>query len=417
MAREKGMGNLQREDSGRYTARICVEGLRMSRSTRTRNYQKAEIYLQRMLAPYGLGEQTLPLAEVWRAYERSPARRELSAATLHSKRVVWFHFARWVEENHCEVIHLRQITPEVIAEYLRVLRTGHCAGTYNNHVCVLREIYRVLAESVGVTDDPWRSVRLLADDSHARREFTRAELARLFAVVERKGDPWRLLFYIGMYTGLRLGDCCTLEWAQVNLSRGVIQVIPRKTRRHMHGVPVTIPIHPELAALLDARVTEAERYVLPDLAAWYLGADHWRVGYGLEQIFQEARIVTSVRLEGRATATPDATFHSLRHTFVSFSANAGVPLPIVQSIVGHSSTAMTRHYYHENEDVLRRAIEAIPSRAALAYPSSNLIPHAPPPRVRRSVEERLHELEALFERKLITSAEYQEMRRRILREL
>ena len=43
------------------------------------------------------------------------------------------------------------------------------------------------------------------------------------------------------------------------------------------------------------------------------------------------------------------------------SANAGVSLHIVQSIVGHESTAMTRHYYHENVAALKQAVEAIPS--------------------------------------------------------
>ncbi len=36
-----------------------------------------------------------------------------------------------------------------------------------------------------------------------------------------------------------------------------------------------------------------------------------------------ARITMSVELEGRRHKTPEAIFHSLRHTFVSFAANAG----------------------------------------------------------------------------------------------
>ena len=69
----------------------------------------------------------------------------------------------------------------------------------------------------------------------------------------------------------------------------------------------------------------------------------------------------SVKIGGRRNKTPEATFHSLRHTFVSFAANAGVPLHVVQSIVGHESTAMTRHYYHENLAALKNAVSAIPS--------------------------------------------------------
>ena len=85
------------------------------------------------------------------------------------------------------------------------------------------------------------------------------------------------------------------------------------------------------------------------------------MSHELSRIFKAAHIVTSVRIEGRRKMTPEATFHSLRHTFVSFAANAGVPLHIVQSIVGHESTAMTRHYYHENLDALKSAVAAIPT--------------------------------------------------------
>ncbi len=58
--------------------------------------------------------------------------------------------------------------------------------------------------------------------------------------------------------------------------------------------------------------------------------------------------------------TTDVSFHSLRHTFVSLAANAGVPLAIVQAIVGHSNPAMTRHYFHESTDALKNAVATLP---------------------------------------------------------
>ena len=54
-------------------------------------------------------------------------------------------------------------------------------------------------------------------------------------------------------------------------------------------------------------------------------------------------------------------FHSLRHSFVSLCANAGVPLAAVQAIVGHSSPAMTRHYSHLGIEAARGAVAALPA--------------------------------------------------------
>jgi len=379
MAREKGMGCLQREKSGRWTMRVCINGKRYARSTRTKDRATAERFLQRFLSPLGLGERRLPLADVWLEYVKSPNRNELANTTLNAKRIVWMHFAKWMERSYLPVDTLGAVTSEMIAEYLACLRVDLCGSTYNGRVCVLREIFRTVADKAGLTDDPWEGVRLRPDDCHSRRELTMDELKRLLEAakkkVERRGGggeggeggsgEWYVLFLIGIYTGLRLGDCCRLEWANINIAQGVIQVIPQKTKRHTHGRPVTIPIHPTLGAALVERIEKQPRGivegpVLPKVSAMY-AQSRCKVSEELAKIFKAANITMSVKIEGRKHKTPEATFHSLRHTFVSFAANAGIPLHFIQSIVGHESAAMTRHYYHENVAGLRRAVAAIPA--------------------------------------------------------
>ena len=438
MAREKGMGSLQLEKSGRWTMRVGIKGKRYSRSTRTTDREKAEKFLERFLSPLGLGSRRLPLADVWLEYVKSPDRRDLAPSTLNAKRLVWMEFGRWMEHHHLEIGNLAEVTHEAIAEYLACIRAEVCASTYNARICVLREIFHVLATKAGLVDDPWEGVRLHADDCHSRRELTLDEIERLMKAAAKAGEEWKRLFTIGLYTGLRLGDCCCLAWNSVNLERGVIQLIPTKTRKHAHGQPVTIPIHPQLLTELQGNGERGMgngklptgQFVNPTLADWYKNSK-WRISHGLELIFKAAHIETSVKLEGRRTRTPEATFHSLRHTFVSLAANAGVPLPVVQSIVGHSSTAMTRHYYHENEEVLRQAVAAIPAigergmgnggRSGMGTGSSdriNKIDRIKGERVRSaSVPARLKRLDKYLAKGLITQEEHDVQRARILAEL
>lgn len=414
MAREKGMGNLQREKSGRWTMRVGIEGKRYCCSTRTKDREQAERVLQRFLAPFGRGERRLPLVDVWLEYVKSPNRNELAKATLACKRQVWMHFAKWMEHNYLPIKDLGDVTADMIAEYLACLKADLCGSTYNNRVCVLREIFRTLAAKAGMGEDPWEGVRLRPDDSHSRRELTSDELKRLLKAAQQcASNEWHTLFLIGIYTGLRLGDCCRLDWSSINLGVGVIQVIPQKTKRHAHGRPVTIPIHPTLGAALLTDVTNAQTGpVLPMVCEMYQ-TSRSRVSDELARIFKAANITTSVKIEGRKHKTPEATFHSLRHTFVSFAANAGIPLHFVQAIVGHESTTMTRHYYHEDVEGLRKAVAAIPSFEEGGVACSPVIPAERS----RPVGARLKELEALRTAKAISACEYQETRARILSEL
>lgn len=425
MAREKGTGNLQQEKSGRWTIRVGVNGRRLSRSTGTRDRDKAEAFLNRFLAPLGLGAVKLPLAEAWHHYEMSPNRRDIAKSTLESKRTVWMGFARWMEHNHIEIGHLAEVTETAVAEYLAEFRCHHAATTYNNHVCVLREVFRLLADKAGITHDPWAGVCLRADDSMSRRELSLDEVGRLYAAASKEGLEWKLLMVTGIYTGMRLGDCCRLAWESVNLERRVIQVVPEKTKKHAHGRPVTIPIHQQLGEMLML-TPEAERkgFVNPSIAEAYT-SHKWDVDEGLRRIFKAANITMSVRIEGRSRKTVVASFHSLRHTFVSLSANAGVPLPVVQSIVGHTSTAMTRHYYHENEAILRQAVDAIPAIGVGAACKPSVARSAagsaidPPSRSSRTegVPARLRRLTRYLAQGLISEAEYAATRQRILDEM
>ena len=388
--RTKGLGGLQQEKTGIWTVRALVNGKRVSKSTGTRDRAEAEQFAKKFLAPYvkddaertyeniqaavmterQLAEMReaegpqLKLAEAWAAYEASPYRRDLSSSTLEGKKQVCHAFVDYMQRVFPEVVEVRHLTRFHTERYLEYMRNEHSAATYNNRLCVLREVHRNIMKRAAAKSNPWDGFPLRADDSHSRRELTIEELARLVEMASREGAEWRTLFGIAMYTGMRLGDCCKLTWSEVDIVRSIIQKIPEKTKKYRKGRPVTIPIHKVLAdILMQTPVERRTGYVLPTIGAKAASGANgmgW-IHHRINKIFKNGGIVMSVSVKGRKHKVPEASFHSLRHTFVSMSANAGVPLHIVQSIVGHESTAMTRHYYHENVAALKQAVEAIPS--------------------------------------------------------
>ena len=55
----------------------------------------------------------------------------------------------------------------------------------------------------------------------------------------------------------------------------------------------------------------------------------------------------------------DCTFHTLRHSFASHMAMAGIDIYSIQKLLGHSSTSMTQRYAHLSDNHMTRAIDVL----------------------------------------------------------
>jgi Phage integrase family len=84
--------------------------------------------------------------------------------------------------------------------------------------------------------------------SAGRHSWTEAEISQ-FEAAHPIGTRARLAFALLLHTAQRRGDVIHLEWQQ--LRDGVLFLRQRKT-----GAELAIPVHPELAAILDAPVSD-----------------------------------------------------------------------------------------------------------------------------------------------------------------
>jgi integrase len=380
--RSKGLGCLERK--GRvWRARWTVDGKTFTKTTGTSDRREAEKILAEIVAPFAAksdaerlenlavkiegrkaeirryedSKPALALADGFEAYRRSRERPDTGAATLDMYESQYNRLVRWAADNAPDAKEMRNFTRATADTFATYFAGELSANSFNKYITLFRRMWDVLAEEGRMTENPWAKIRHMALATHTRRELTVEELARVCGSVT---GEMRLLFAVGIYTGLRLGDCALLEWGAIDLARNRIMTIPRKTARHAHGKPVVIPLHPTLAAML-AEIPPKNRkgYLLPKVAATYLD-DDTKLSRRIQAIFTNAGIRTQTTADGER-AKVDIGFHSLRHTFVSLSANAGAPLAVVQAIVGHSNPAMTRHYYHESMAALQSAVAALPS--------------------------------------------------------
>lgn len=350
-----------------------------------------------------------PFMRYWHIYAATAAARRIGLNGLSNRRRAWRSFAAWIGLRHPEVDSLACVTRRTGEEFLESLGRTLANGTCNIYMFAARDVIRTLMDELGGEFNPWDAVDRLPCDTVARRELAPEEISRLIEIACARGREWALLFRLAAYTGMRLGECCRLEWKDVVMERDVIQIVPSKTRDRRGFRPVSIPIHRELKRFLLA--VPARMHwgpVMPEICGLYRKGPVF-VSRRIAGIFKDAGIETSVEVAGRGRKVSHASFHSLRHSFVSFAANAGAPLEIVRAIVGHGTSGMTRHYYHAEERLLRKAVSAVPAYDA----AGNRVFDAPVSNA-RSASARLFELADAFQRGCVSQSEYEAVRRGIL---
>ena len=138
------------------------------------------------------------------------------------------------------------------------------------------------------------------------------------------------------------------------------------------GKEVTIPMAPELyTALTEAKMWKVDQYVMPKSAARYnrTDADGKNVGnnvinHDTLRVIRWIGLEPSVSVPGRKKKMTVYGFHSLRHSFASFCAEAGVPKAVLLSILGTDSEIADKYYTHVGDESQRKAIEAVRGRGA-----------------------------------------------------
>lgn len=293
-------------------------------------------------------------------------------STADSYRAYYSHFVEWMKEHYPKVYRLSDVTPAIADEFAGELQKTLAAGTVNKYRFFFIAFFNTLNKDgkISIDRNPFATMERMEADVNSRRELSIPELQRIIETAE--GDL-KLLLQVGTFTGLRLGDCCTLLWNEIDLARGIIRRKPRKTSRKT-GALVTLGIPVPLFQALNA-VPETERsgYLLPRFAELYLaphgtgavtriiqrhfkacGIELYAPGTGAKYHYEGKKKVYD---ESRR-AVLQVGFHSLRHTWISFHAMHGTPQAVIQQAAGHANPAMTEHYTHVSEEAARIAAHA-----------------------------------------------------------
>jgi len=249
---------------------------------------------------------------------------------------------------------------------LRMAENGVAYSTINNDKCSLKAAFYTAIEDDCIRKNPFNFNlnTVIEDKTQPKVPLTPLQEKELLDFVQ--GDKVYRKYYneliILLETGLRISEFCGLTIADLDFENRLINVDhqllygsgigyyiePPKTESGVRQIPMTENVYDALQNILENR-RGAKPITIDGYSDFLLinrnGKPKMALNY--ESVF---RGIVKKYNNCRTVALPKITTpHTLRHTFCTNKANAGMNPKALQYIMGHSNIVMTLNYYaHAN---------------------------------------------------------------------
>ena len=396
----------QVKEGGNYYLRYQIQGKRKNVNLKTDDYDEALKEYHRLLptlqattvevvAAHVKNARQLEgrmmrvtLGEAWEKYSASPDRAMPATVNEHQGYQTTFRdFVAFIGDPMRELHTITREDAFAFSERMKTLCIS--VETHNRKIRRLRKIFSVLSKYCNGNANPFSLKTLMRKPREEqnigvrRLSFTHEQEKALLEVLDnpkfkvKNKEEIKVVYYLGLFSGQRLKDCVLLRWSKVNLEQRKIECKQFKT-----GKDVSIPIAPQLLTVLKGALawkTDDFGYVCPKVAERYNKEDEngRNIGNGLVNIdvlrvIKWIGLTPSVKVKERAKAVTVYGFHSLRHSFASHCAEAGVPKAVVQSILGDDCDILDAFYTHIGEDAQQKAIAAIAGEVGVITPQEKI---------------------------------------------
>jgi len=191
-------------------------------------------------------------------------------------------------------------------------------------------------------DNPCRHVTKY-DEVKRERYLSSDELAALSSALAASDESIYVVSAIRLllFTGARLSEVLTAQWAWVNMETGTIRLPDSKT-----GAKTLYLNAPALTVLKSLPRKEKNPFII-------CGE---KEGAHLVNLQKPWRAIRS------AAGLNDVRIHDLRHTFASIAAGGNMSLRTIGGLLGHSQTQTTDRYAHLASDPMREASNVVAKR-------------------------------------------------------
>lgn len=213
---------------------------------------------------------------------------------------------------------------------------GAKPGTVTREVGLLKAIFSAAIQDGVLASNPWAAVKRKRHEPRTR-VLSVEEQQKL---TPQLNAEYQRLLIVALGTGLREAELLGLRPLDVDRVAGVIRVRAETAKGSKSRI---VPLVPAVAEAIErqsaGRACEAGDRLWPQSASAV-----WKYISGA----------------ARRAELPGLCVHDLRRTFGTRCAVAGMPLPQLQKIMGHSSPQITMRYYvHLQEADLKRGLDRI----------------------------------------------------------
>jgi len=209
-------------------------------------------------------------------------------------------------------------------------------ASINRDLAVLRILFSLAVRLRRATLNPVNGIKFFPEPVRFSRVLSREEEARY---LNAASPLLRDVATVMLETGLRPSEVCQLRVGDLDQQFRSIRVRKGKTASAQRHIPLTNRAY----ELLQGRVKQAGGdWLFPSPLNPLVPV--CRVNRSHEAALRRSGIHTSFRL------------YDLRHTALTRMAMAGVDLPTLKELAGHSQIQMTMRYVHPTPEHKRRAI-------------------------------------------------------------
>ena len=258
---------------------------------------------------------------------------------------------------------LTEVSPAMIAKLLvDFQRAGYAHATAVKLYNILNGVFEMAFLDDSIPANPMLKVKRPAPrkgeqpKEEADKAYTVEELHYIFSCAAQEPLQWQTYISLAADTGLRRGELCGLQWADIDFKAGAVTVRRNLQYTPASGVYATSPkngkvrvvdVGADVLALLKELREEQSRSCI---SAWCFSQD------GTAEPMHPQSPTRYFSKFGKRYGIEDFHPHKLRHTSASVALTHGADVVSVSERLGHSDTAVTlRMYAHANEESIRRA--------------------------------------------------------------